>query len=262
MNYLLKITIIFFIIFFLFKFSSAQLLKNTEQNVKLVADSSKIQQLWNPLSPGIWTKYNQKFLMNEPKISLKAPIKKYQTPYYDLGNVFPKNPLFLDYRHHSYYTPKMVSDFITHTMNRPPADSFVPLPTIALLAASVALQYVEIGRKIKITAHNFLVDEQYHPILLALWNQSPQTAADIYRTVQHKTETTAGRVRKTLQYLVEQRLVKIKQVENEAPRYYPALSRKEAMLLFKNAHLNEALTADQLKVIRTLYKKMDYPEAH
>ncbi len=237
----------------------AQSLKNTVQPEKTAADSVRLPQLWNPMSSAAWANKNLNLMMNEPVISLNAPIKKSRIPYYDLRSVFPANPLLLDYRHHSYYTPKVVSDYITHTMNRPPADSFMPWPTVALLAASVALQYAEIGQRIKITSRDYLVDEKYHPVLLALWNEAPQTAADVYRSVQNEMETTAGRVREDLQHLAERRLVKVKQIEKEATRYYPALSGEAAALLFKNAYLDEALTSGQLIIIAKLKDKIINP---
>lgn len=198
--------------------------------------------LWNPLQyPGL--RYQTSILGDpqNPEIHLSQPQNKIVPKYYDPKNVIPADPLKLDYRHHSYYTPKMVTDFLDHAMNRPRRDSFVPIPSLAFLAASIALQYVNLEQSLILEANDYLNREEYWDILTNLWKRSPLTAEEIYKQEGISQSRTFKVLEHQLTELVNDNLVKIKEIEKSQPQYFAAQTANQVKILLKNASDNQLL---------------------
>lgn len=188
--------------------------------------------------------------------SIEYKPKRPLSSFYDPANVIPKSPLELDYRQSSYYTPRVVSDHLNHIMNRPRSDCMVSVPTLALLAASIALQYIDIEKKIEIKAVDYLVEEKYQDILLLLWTKSPQKAEDIYKSKGINDTRNFNALQDDFKKLINLKLVKIKEIEKGAPQYFAAEKKEEVIQLLNEAYLNENLSIDQTGLLNTLLKRI------
>jgi hypothetical protein len=188
--------------------------------------------------------------------SIEYKPKRPLSSFYDPSNVIPKSPLELDYRQSSYYTPRIVSDHLNHIMNRPPPDCFVPVFPIAVLAAKIALQYIDIQKKIEIKAADYLVEEKYRDILLLLWTKSPKKAEDIYKSKEINDSRNFNALKDDLKKLINLKLLKIKEIEKGAPQYFAAEKKEEVIQLLNDAYLNENLSIDQTGLLNTLLKRI------
>ncbi|MGD9898039.1 MAG: hypothetical protein AB7T22_02830 [Calditrichaceae bacterium] len=180
-----------------------------------------------------------------------------RTLYYSPENIIPANPLFLDTRSSSYYTPRIVSDRMDQIMNRPRADSFVPLPVAAVLAARLAAKYIDIGKKIEISARDYIIENEHILILNALWKNPGCSAADIYSDSLFKYQGTLNTLESSIGALQNKKLVKVRKVENENDRYYAAQSKQVVINLIENGMQSPDLTQAEknslyqfLKIIR------------
>lgn len=160
---------------------------------------------------------------------LQAPIsQRSRVGYYDPRAVMPKNILFLDTRGSSYYVPYQVNHKLAQIMNRPTANEVVPLFAVAMLAASVAMQYVEIEHKIRILAEDYLIDEKYFPVLKVLWQKSPQTAEQIYKLKEIENKRTFSILEQELIALTDMKLIKVV-LQEKAPSLYFAAQKKQTV---------------------------------
>ena len=170
------------------------------------------------------------------KISLNYKSKLNDIMLYDPKTLMPADPLKLDYRHHPYYTPKVVDDFINmNIMNRPPSSSFVSLPTLALLAASVAVQYAAVKLKMQLSAQDYLLEDKYYPILSALWEKSPQTAEELYRLPTVHTGRSMRSLKNDLLYLIDKRLIKTRKIPEGSTKYFPAQKKEDVIRLLEQS---------------------------
>jgi len=189
-------------------------------------------------------------------LRLHVPDRQPLLKYYDKEKVIPKKFWELDYREHSYYTPRMVSDRMDQIMNRPPSDSFVPLPTVALIAASLALQHLEIRSKIQIDISAYLSAEGSWPIFLLLWDKAPQTARQLFGHEPINRERTFIALQEELNGLVQNKLIKIKIMEKGEDQYFPAQPRDEVQNLLKDL-LNDGQRAEsEIRKATELYRKI------
>jgi hypothetical protein len=132
----------------------------------------------------------------------------------------------------------------------------VSVPTLALLAASIALQYIDIEKKIEIKAVDYLVEEKYQDILLLLWTKSPQKAEDIYKSKGINDSRNFNALQDDFKKLINLKLVKIKEIEKGAPQYFAAEKKEEVIQLLNEAYLNENLSVDQTGLLNTLLKRI------
>jgi len=215
-----------------------------------------VRILWKPEQ---MLKYGKISAENQPKpfnLIFTFPVEKIPPRYYNPRNVIPENPLMLDYRHHSYYTPKMVQDKLDLIMNRPRSDSFVPLPSLALLTASVALQYINLKEEIEIKASDYAVNKKYWPVLLALWQESPLTAEDIYKRCYFSDKRSFTILEKELEHLTKQKLVRKKLVEKASDQYFASQSAEQVKFLLKDAAQTEKLSLEQTQLINDLLQQI------
>ncbi len=175
-------------------------------------------------------------------VRFDAPMNKSRVPYYDPRNVIPENPMELDYRESSYYTPRMISDRMDQIMNRPRSDSFVPIPALAMLAASVALQMVHFDFSSDAGALDYLQDQDDLLILKALWKKSPQTVSGLLKTSGIDEKYTYKSLEQLLEEFSKLNLVKRKLIEAGPTQYFAAQSREEVILALKHAQESPEIT--------------------
>ncbi len=191
------------------------------------------------------------------KISLKYKPKLNEIQFYNPKTVLPSDPMKIDYRHHPYYIPRMVDDFINmNIMDRPPSSSFVSLPTIALLAAAVAVQYISIKEKLELSATDYLIDDKYYPILLSLWKKSPQKAEELYLDKKIRDKRTMQTLITDLESLVKKRLLKTKKTPKSSIEYFSAQKKNRVIGLIENSAVHDdtqQVYLHKLKLILTTH---------
>lgn len=223
----------FLIFFFLIGFSSAQ----DSTRVKIFGIKPNFLQL-SPLKLTGDSLHLQFDQQRYPKLS---------SQFYNLNRVMPPNKFLWDYRESSYYTPLWVKNKMARIMNRPAPGEVWPILPVALIAARLALQQIEINKKIVIKPQDYLVAKKYWPILKALWEKSPQTAAQLYRRIDIKNSRTLTNLEQDLQYLVDQKLLKSRTLPGQETEYFASQSRGQAILLLKKALQDDHFSMQQKK---------------
>lgn len=180
----------------------------------------------------------------EPKLSMKH--------FYDPKNVFPEKSYLLDYRRSSYYTPRIVQDRMDFIMNRPRADSFVPIPVVAVLAANLALKYMDIEKKLSISAMDYMLEKPYLLIMKALWKTSPLTLTELYAQKTFRTDLTVKRLEEELEILMDKGLVKRREMEKGETQYFPSQKKEDVIELLNEKLLDSSLTEKQRTIIANL----------
>lgn len=227
--------------------------QNSDSLNVLPVDSVK-SLIWRPRILPELNQFNPQDVSHT--LQLVIPNSNKSIQYYNPKNVMPKNSWEMDYRNTSYYTPRIVSDKMAQIMDRPPPDSFVSLPSIAMLAASIALQYVDIQMKIKIKVTDYLMDEEMQKILVSLWKQSPQTAEQIYKSMEINNSRTMETLIEDLQILIDKKIVKRRIMESEADKYFAAQDIMVARQLIENGLEIETLSSEQRQKLTTLAGKL------
>lgn len=245
----------YFIVFAIF-FLCCPLNVFTQNSDSLVAQSANSLKLliWQPKILLELNQFDPQHVLNT--LQLVVPNSHRSIKYYDSKNVMPKNYWEMDYRQTSYYTPRIVSDKLAQIMDRPPPDSFVPLPTVALLAASIALQYVDIQIKIEIKATDYIIDEELEKILISLWQLSPQTAKQIYKSNDINKNRTMEVLETDLQTLIDKKLIKRRVMETEPDKYFAAQDILTIRKLVEDAVEVEPYTIEQKQKLTTLLKML------
>lgn len=177
--------------------------------------------------------------------------------YYNPKVIMPRNSLFLDYRGSSYYVPRMVNNRIAQIMNRPSPDSFLPVFAVAAIAAKLALEYVHIEKKIRINPSDYNLPTDLHPLLISLWEKTPQTAFDIFKNDQIRSERTLITLEKQLDILVAKKLVKIKTQEKAPAQYFIAQPINEVKELIRDYLAQNTLPDSQRLNLQKLLLSLD-----
>ena len=242
--------LITFILFGLLKESNSQI---TDSLQNQAADSITTFQ-WKPKILYDLNKFNPESVHSN--LQLINPQAKTPLQYYNPENVMPKNSWEMDYRSTSYYTPRIVSDKIAKIMHRPPPDSFVPLPAVALLAVKMASKYLDIKIKIEIKADDYIIDETLEPVLFSLWEKSPQTVAQLYKRKNIQNKRTMDVLMSDIQVLMDKKLVKIRKMQTEADKYFAAQDLATVKKLIQSALETDSLTDYQKQKLSTLSVKI------
>ncbi len=140
-------------------------------------------------------------------------------------NLKPDNPFGIDTRSSSHYVPRMVRDELNLIMNRPRENAFVPILPVAYLALQLAGKYLIIKQKTEITADDIENAREALPILRELWLESPLTLPDIYKKQGIYTNYTMVELKRLIDLLSENKLVRPKQVENGETIYFRAIDQ-------------------------------------
>jgi len=187
------------------------------------------------------------------KISLKYKPKLNEIQLYDPKTVIPTDPMKIDYRHHPYYTPRIVDDFINmNIMDRPPASSFVSLPTIALLAAAVAIKYISIKDKLKLTVSDYLLEDKYYPVLSALWKKSPQKAEELFLDSNIRNGRSMTMLISDLEVLVDKRLLKTKKMPKSSTEYFVVQKKEQVLELVEKSALLDSTQQIRLHKLNSI----------
>jgi len=189
-------------------------------------------------------------------LQLVVPKTNKSLKYYDPKNVMPKNFWEMDYRETSYYTPRIVSDRLAQMMDRLPPDSFLPLPTVAFLAASIALKYADIQFKIEIRATDYLMDERLESILISLLQKSPHTAKDIYQSEQINNSRTMEVLENDLQTLIDKKIIKKRIMDTEPDKYYAAQDLVTVINLIECELETDSAATEQKQKLSGLLRKL------
>lgn len=227
-----------------------------QDSLKVSAHSESEKILWNPFSSQN-AALKAKLFYSSTSISVNVPQKSVLVPkYYDLKNVFPENPLLMDYRYGSYYTPKEVSDHLALAMNRPRPDSFLPWPSLILLGAYAAYQYLIHKEQFEIKARDYLLDPEDETVMLALWKNSPQTVNELLKNPRINKHDSYNTLAKRLERLEDKLLVKSKTIEKGPVQYFPAQKKAETILLLSNAMEDLQLTSEERQNLAALIRKL------
>jgi len=246
-DYKIFFTIIFLLATFHLPAEEADSLKKTEvDSVRVLFWQPKVLPELNPFDPDNLSNY---FELNRPNTNKTLK-------YYNPENVMPKKFWELDYRQSSYYTPRIVNDKLARIMDRPSPDSFVPLPGIALLAASIALKHMDIQKKIEIKANDYLIDGDLEEILFSLWKKSPQTIEELYSSGTINQDRTVLTLEFDLETLIDKKLVKRKKIENEPAKYFAAQNPKTVDKLIENALEYDTIPLEQRQKLAALREKL------
>ncbi len=212
--------------------------------VTAVAQDSLKTVLWKP----------QLFLLRHSAadslgIRLEHPEQPLTIPptFLNWKNIVPSNPLLLDTRESSYYTPSVVQRELAHIMNRPTSNEVWPVGLVAMLAARLALQRLQIIKKTEIEAVDYLIPRRYWPILKALFRKSPQTVFQLYALKSINQDRTLSMLKNDLQFLIEQKLVKPRYTPEKPVLYFSAQSRTQALRLIEQGLRDDRVPLSQKK---------------
>ena len=187
------------------------------------SDSTKTKNIvkWQNLKD--WHNYNQ------TELSLKYYNKNsnFDKNRYHPSKVMPKDPFKLDYRSGSYYVPRMVKDELNLMMNRPKDNSFVPILGVAYIAAQLASKYVFVQDKLKISNKNVFNTIDDYAILKFLWIKNPQTASQLYGKSALHEKYTLNELNIKTNNLIDNKLVKQKNLEDQELQFFPAIKKSE-----------------------------------
>ena len=193
------------------------------------SDTTKAQNTIKWLNLKNWNKYSN----NDLSLKYNSIIYNFDKNRYYPSNVMPKDPFKLDYRSSSYYVPKMVKDELNLMMNRPKDSAFMPILGVAFIAAQLASKYILVQDKIKILAVNILNTLDDYAILEALWENNPQTASQLYEDPFFKKAHTLGTLKEKIELLIDNKLIKQKDIEKKEMLFFPAVSKIEYERLLK-----------------------------
>lgn len=234
-------TIIILIVLFYTTIVHSQSLLN--QELIKFSDSTKVKSAINWLSLKKWNDFSQ--------LDLSLKYSNFQYKNFDMryhpSKVMPKNPFELDYRSNSYYIPRMVKDELNLIMNRPKDNSFVPILGVAFIAAQLATKYLLVQNKKKISTNNIFNTLDEKNILKALWKKNPQTASELYKNTIIDKAITLIKLNEGINRLVDNKLIKQKNLEDKELLFYPAITESEYNLILEELESNLIDSSSSIK---------------
>lgn len=249
MNYRIQNILLLFGLFFFLQNNNPLLSQvGLSHNLFKYSDSTKVK---NNVK---WKSLQELNNFNQFELSLKYYNNNYNfnNNRYHPINVMPKDPLKIDYRSGSYYVPRIVKDELNLIMNRPKDNSFVPILGVAFIAAQLASKYLFVQNMIKINNENILNSIDNFEILNELWKQKPQTATQLYLLPKIYNKYTLKVLLKNIEILIENKLVKQKNVEDAELLYFPSISKTEFDQYLKKLSTDSTITRtnrDKIKKI-------------
>jgi hypothetical protein len=154
-------------------------------------------------------------------------------------NIIPKDPFKLDMRGSSYYVPRMVRDELNLMMNRPRENAFVPILPVAFLALQLASQYLLIQLKTEITPQDIENCQEGLPILKELWKNNPQTMSELYQHKFLNDNYTMLELKRMIDILIDNKLVKRKLIENSETQYFYAIGKDQYFRLIEKGKVDK-----------------------
>ena len=160
-------------------------------------------------------------------IDFKSKTKSLEINKIISSEIIQNNPFTLDTRSTSYYVPRMVRDELNLIMNRPRDNAFVPILPVAFLALQLVRKYVLIRQKTEITAEDIENSREGLPILKELWRNSPQTLSQLYQHDILKEKYTMLELKRLIDILADNKLVKPKLIKNSETQYFYAIGKDQ-----------------------------------
>jgi hypothetical protein len=201
--------------------------------------------------------YNAPYLKNN--LALIIP---YPTPdpfYIDPRSYAPStNPFVFDNRSNSYYVPRQIRDELNHMMNRPKtADSMVPILAVPMIAAQIAANYIWVREKSKIKSSNLLQSANEMALLQILWQKSPLTITQIQQEKYLSEDLPYKDLQKRMQILVDNKLAKIKHIENSESQYFPACSSQELAEILRAILREETFPSQENETLLAILRSLE-----
>ncbi|KAA3615716.1 MAG: hypothetical protein D8M58_16110 [Calditrichaeota bacterium] len=166
------------------------------------------------------------------------------------------NPLKIDTRTSSYYTPRNVQDKMDQIMNRPRSDNFVPVLAMAAFAAKVAAQQLEIDKLFELKAKDYLITDEQFSVLEKLWIKSPLRIDKLYLSTDLKNETTARELQTTLSALADKGLIKTRDAGENNIMFFPAQKSDKVISMVKSALNDPTIETDVQLKLQSLLQKL------
>ena len=239
----------FLSVFLLFLFPSAILMAQESEAVltqngadSTAADSTKIDLIYLPVT-----------LLKDSTLKFNLEYSGKEEPKIFFPKVtLPDNPLEIDMRGTSYYTPREVQDHLDKAMNRPRSESLVPVFALAAFAARMAEKQLKIQKLLEKKAEDYLITDSEWHLLTALWKKAPMNVEELYRV--HKSYS-ARAMEKELLLLNDKGLLKTRKTGNGILLFYPAQKAEAVLALFNSAL--PRLDKDPQTLKRVLERKKD-----
>jgi hypothetical protein len=185
-------------------------------------------------------------------IDLKYQFGSLKNSYQYMPNHLSSNPFGMDTRSGSFYTPTFVRDELNIMMNRPKDQAFVPVLGVAFIAAQMIGKYLLVERELQIKPENILKCQDQLPILEELWQNNPQTCDQLYKIDFFNKTYTFNELENNLSRLVDEKLVKVKRLENDELQYFPAIDKFKLQATLKEGRKDSLHTTVNISQIDSL----------
>lgn len=217
-----------------------------------------------------WVIMHRNQLMGQIRPELPKKTPSAALPRIDWSLNQPGRSVFgLDYRESSLYVPENVQDYIDYSMGR---ERYVPIASLALASY---LAY-EIYQRYGYLLHQ-REEERYHGVYLdsvaiammeILWEEPGLVAADWYNRFNqkfHKMNVPFLHFQQRIQELDEKMMLKTRKMENDAIRYFPAISRQDFMYKLKQEmstidYLNQPVRYRQIQEMLRFLDRYQFTE--
>ena len=201
--------------------------------------------------------FNRLNLRDSVSFSIKYP--KPNPFYIDPKKYTPSsNPFVFDNRSSSYYVPRAIRDELNLMMNRPKtADSMVPIIAIPIIAAQIAANYIYVQEKSRIKKENLLNSAEDIDLLRQLWQKNPLTVSNIYQNGDRQDSEQYEGLEKRMQVLVDNKLVKMKKIENSEPQYFPAKTKQELAEIIRSILNDETTTPEEHQTLLSIIQHLE-----
>lgn len=190
-------------------------------------------------------------------VQFKFPSKKTTAPARIIPRPsLPANPLSIDTRSGSYYTPKNVQDKMDQIMNRPRQDSFMPVLAMAVFAAKVAAKHLEVEKLFALKAEDYLIPENQIDILEQLWQKAPKRIDELYFAGNLSQGLTAKKLQNILLDLTEKNLLKTRDAGENNILFFPAQRKADVVKMIKAALRSENITEARMTQLQNLLQHL------
>ena len=185
-------------------------------------------------------------------INLEYKFVPLNNNYHYTPDHLTSNPFGMDTRSSSFYTPRFVRDELNVMMSRPKDHAFVPVLGVAFIAAQMIGKYLLVERELQIKPDNILKCHKQMPILEELWQNNPQTCNQLYKIEYFNHGYTFRDLENNINVLVDEKLVKVKRLENDELQYFPAIDKPKLQATLKEGRKDSLKTSVYISQIDSL----------
>ena len=176
-------------------------------------------------------------------INLEYKFVPLNNNYHYTPDHLTSNPFGMDTRSSSFYTPRFIRDELNVMMSRPKDHAFVPVLGVAFIAAQMIGKYLLVERELQINPENILKCHKQIPILEELWQNNPQTCNQLYKIEYFNQAYTFKDLEININVLVDEKLVKVKRLENDELQYFPAINKSKLQFTLKEGRKDSLRTS-------------------